>query len=265
MISSNIVRSAIEGRTPGLIGGVPSWTDCRHVVLESSSRAITIARERMLGHTIVMVALLAGTAGVTTVVINHCWNLAIRTPTVRSSKVRKVANILVNAFSPTTLSQRIINRDLMEGFNEFSVNGREPLAERAQKGEESAWDTNPVLHAVGGPLTQAECLRIWKATKGKEAVKRKSFIYKVAMRCKNKFGTPKRTMANRVVVYEFAVKVMQQHGHRPTAIQRDIPTVISLVFQPTKEDLRRVHLDNTAEMNGQVNEWWRALFHFGNN
>lgn len=63
------------------------------------------------------------------------------------------------------------------------------------------------------------------------------YIYLVAQKCKAYFGCPVETAANRLSVRHFARKVMEEDGHRPTHIARDLPVVVELTFLPSDSEI----------------------------
>jgi hypothetical protein len=63
------------------------------------------------------------------------------------------------------------------------------------------------------------------------------YIFLVAQKCKSYFGTPVETAANRIAVRHFARKIMEEDGHRPTHISRDLPVVVELTFLPSDSEI----------------------------
>lgn len=63
------------------------------------------------------------------------------------------------------------------------------------------------------------------------------FVTQVSYHVRAKLGIPKNTEANRMVARRIAVKFMQEKGHRPAHIARDISAILVQVFTPSKHDL----------------------------
>lgn len=59
---------------------------------------------------------------------------------------------------------------------------------------------------------------------------RRLYISALVCECKNRFGTPERTNANKLAVRKFALDRMTSHGLRPTHIHQVLPMVVELTF-----------------------------------
>lgn len=234
-------------------GPLPTLGD-RHIAQVKVNRA----RQKLIGQLIMCYAVFEITKA-TTRVIRDSWKWAVTTPDVGSSVLHKFANIIANKGSGTTLSERMITHRMLKEFNKFLIGETVPKGENPTAAEPTAWDVNPLLRAIGSPLTPAETQRIVDATTAPDCVKRNSFVYRIAMECKEKFHTPRRTLANRTAVYEYAVRAMKAHGHRPTAVVRDAPIVLLLVFTPTDSDLSLAKIGNTYSIVDRVVDYWKTV------
>lgn len=59
---------------------------------------------------------------------------------------------------------------------------------------------------------------------------RRLYISALVAECKNRFGAPDRTSANKLAVRKFALDRMTSHGLRPTHIHQVLPLVVELTF-----------------------------------
>ncbi len=59
---------------------------------------------------------------------------------------------------------------------------------------------------------------------------RRLYVSAVVAECKNRFGRPERTTANRLAVRKFALDRMTSHGLRPTHVHQALPMVVELTF-----------------------------------
>ncbi len=60
----------------------------------------------------------------------------------------------------------------------------------------------------------------------------KLYAATVVQTCKNRFGTPEDTRANRLAVRKFALDIMSSHRVRPTHINQIIDVCVDMVFVP---------------------------------
>jgi hypothetical protein len=70
-----------------------------------------------------------------------------------------------------------------------------------------------------------------------EVSSRSGFIIASVMECKNRFGCPDKSQANRLAVRRFLLDLMKQHKVRPTHINSCIDVCVELVFIPNNNDL----------------------------
>ena len=70
-------------------------------------------------------------------------------------------------------------------------------------------------------------------------IPRPSFTAIAAQGCKQVFGTPLDTPANRLCVRKWLRTFMEKCGHRPTHITRDLEIAIALVFVPSAIEIER--------------------------
>lgn len=82
---------------------------------------------------------------------------------------------------------------------------------------------------------------------------RRKYCNLVVAECKVQFGTPRRTVANKLAVRRTAVKLMKSHGVRPSHINVMIPKIVELVFLPNKHELA------AAKMAARPDAWRRVL------
>lgn len=68
----------------------------------------------------------------------------------------------------------------------------------------------------------------------------------VLAECKNKFGTPSATEANRKAVQRFAHNIMSKHGLRPSHVRQYLPMIVTMTFVPTKEEQAALVMLNSA-------------------
>jgi hypothetical protein len=77
-----------------------------------------------------------------------------------------------------------------------------------------------------------------------EPTGRNRYIRKVYYRVNARFGCPVYNRANRAAVRQYAVKLMQEDGHRPSHISRDINRVVTMSFIPSDEFRESVEVGN---------------------
>jgi hypothetical protein len=112
------------------------------------------------------------------------------------------------------------------------------------------------LKGVDGMMTHMSGIRL----QARVRTPRLRYVSAVAYETKIKFGTPTRTQANYKAVREYAVKKMQDHGHRPAHIIRDIEKVVTLVFINTQEqldDLELAHHPLVEVRDEKARQWCR--------
>jgi hypothetical protein len=82
------------------------------------------------------------------------------------------------------------------------------------------------------------------------------FIGEMVALARAVFGVAKDTPANRLAVRSYLRKAMEQNGHRPQHIARDLPIAISLIFVPSAWDLTAAEMEKSTryqELKRQVN------------
>jgi len=77
-----------------------------------------------------------------------------------------------------------------------------------------------------------------------------AYTHRVAHLVRAKMGIPKPTLANREVARQIAVRYMVEHGHRPAHVTRDVEPILTLVFTPTKHEVREARLYNNYAAKG---------------
>lgn len=99
---------------------------------------------------------------------------------------------------------------------------------------EPARDEVPTVHEVytkvqrKGELVYADKPR--EVTNHMVLRSRRLYISALVCECKNRFGVPERTNANKLAVRKFALDRMTSHGLRPSHIHQVLPLVVELTF-----------------------------------
>lgn len=75
---------------------------------------------------------------------------------------------------------------------------------------------------------------------------REKYTNLIVAECKMVFGTPKSTEANHKAVRRVAVKLLKNHGVRPSHINVLAPRIIELVFIPSRHELEAKRLANSG-------------------
>lgn len=86
---------------------------------------------------------------------------------------------------------------------------------------------------------------------------RNKYTNLVVAEAKLVFGVPKRTEANYKSVRRVVVKLMQNHGVRPSHISTMLPGVVEMVFLPSKFELEAKRLASSAPAWARVVEYMR--------
>jgi len=118
--------------------------------------------------------------------------------------------------------------------------------------EADDWDADDKLMLPGGSVNN-----------------RRRFIGHCARVAKARFGLPQRSKANQLAVRDFLRKYMEEHGHRPSHIARDIEMSVELVFIPSNADVEVQRLRASraytrrceffAEEPAPTRSWWQTL------
>lgn len=72
------------------------------------------------------------------------------------------------------------------------------------------------------------------------------YVSALVAECKNRFGVPDRTNANKLAVRKFALDRMTSHGLRPTHIHQVLPLVVELTFCESESERRAAAFGEAA-------------------
>jgi len=84
---------------------------------------------------------------------------------------------------------------------------------------------------------------------------RMKYVNTVVAECKLVFGVPKHSEANYKAVRRVAVKLMKNHGVRPSHINSMLPKIVEMVFMPSCYELEAKRLANSSAAWKRVSEY----------